>query len=313
MVSLPESASSGLRYVLISPARNEGQFIELTLKSVVNQTHLPSRWVIVDDGSTDDTAAIIERYAALHPWIVLVRRGRNVERSFAGKVGAFNEGYQRVANEEFDAVGSLDADISFGPTYFAFLLQKLQLDPRLGITGTPFSENGRTYNYNFSSVEHVSGACQLFRRKCFEEIGGYVPIKGGGIDTIAVLMARMKGWRTRSWTEMVCEHHRPMGTGGGSSLLSAHYKLGHTHYIEGFHPLWMILRSLKYTQNKPYVLSGVSLMLGYLKGMTVTRKRPISAEVVRFQQQDQMRRLKAIFSRAVSPSTRASQTGASSR
>ena len=127
---------------------------------------------------------------------------------------AFNAGYAKVSDLKYEAIGSLDADISFDEDYFHLLLSKMSKYPSLGVVGTPFVEEGRkSYDYRFVSIEHVSGACQLFRRECFEAIGGYTPIKGGGIDLVAVITSRMKGWRTRSFTERVCFHHRGMGLG----------------------------------------------------------------------------------------------------
>ena len=206
-------------YVVITPARNEAQFIELTIQSLVAQSVRPSRWIIVSDGSTDDTDDIVRKYSASHSWIELLRMPERQERHFAGKVQAFNAGYARVRDLPFDAIASLDADISFDPEYFSFLLSKLAEDPHLGLVGTPFKEGpDQVYDYRFVNIEHVSGACQLFRRDCFEQIGGYVPVKGGGIDYIAVIGARMRGWRTRTFPEKVCHHHREMGTAQHSGL-----------------------------------------------------------------------------------------------
>src|SRR5216683_2827043 len=164
-------------YVLITPARNEAGFIEQTIRSVLSQTVLPLKWIIVSDGSTDGTDAIVSKYAKDHPWIELVRMPERGERHFAGKVYAFNAAYARVKDLEYDAISSLDADISFDENYFFFLLGKLTEDPTLGLVGTPFKEGSSPiYNYHFVNIEHVSGACQLFRRKCFEQVGGYVPV-----------------------------------------------------------------------------------------------------------------------------------------
>ena len=152
-------------YVLITPARNEAQFIDLTIKSVVRQTVTPLKWVIVSDGSTDSTDAIVAKYAADHSWIELVRMPARRERHFAGKVHAFNAGYARVKDLDYDVIGSLDGDISFDEDYFAFLLRKMVENSALGLVGTPFREGSNlVYDYRFVNIEHVSGACQLFRR-----------------------------------------------------------------------------------------------------------------------------------------------------
>jgi glycosyltransferase involved in cell wall biosynthesis len=281
-----------LRYVLISPARNEEAYLEETIKSVVSQTVLPLRWVIVSDGSTDQTDAIATRYAAQHSWITVVTRPKREVRDFAGKVAAFNAGLDTVKHLDFDIIGSLDADLSFVPDYFEFLLGKLAEDPQLGVVGCPFSEEGLTYDYAFSSLEHVSGACQLFRRECFQQIGGYVPLKGGGIDVVAVLMARMKGWRTRTFPERVCVHHRPMGSAAESTKFMANYKLGQRAYRLGFHPVWQLFRSAYQMTRRPYIMGGVALGAGYLGALLSRSERAVSPEVAAFQGRDQMKRLR---------------------
>src|SRR5262245_53451983 len=205
-----------LRYVLITPARNEEQYIGRTLASMVAQTHRPVRWIIVSDASTDRTDEVVNEHRKNCDWITLIRMPEHRDRSFAAKVQCFNAGLAEVQDLSFDVVGSLDADISFEPDYFEFLLGKFEGNPRLGVAGTPFVESGIQYDYRFTNIEHVSGACQLFRRECFDEIGGYVPIRGGGIDWTAVTTARMKGWQTRTFTEKTCLHHRPMGTGSAA-------------------------------------------------------------------------------------------------
>jgi glycosyltransferase involved in cell wall biosynthesis len=282
-------------YVLITPARNEAQFIELTIKSVVAQTVRPLKWVIVSDGSTDGTDDIVSRYAADHPWIELIRMPERPERHFAGKVYAFNAGYTRVKDLEYGVIGSLDGDISFDQGYLSFLLLKLAEDPTLGLVGTPFKDGaGQTYDYRFASIEHVSGACQLFRRKCFEEIGGYVPVKGGSIDHIAVVSARMRGWKTRTFTDKVCLHHRKMGT-AQDGVLMARFKNGKQDYSVGNHPLWELFRAVYQMTKKPFVLGGLMLLSGYFWALLRREERPVTHELVTFYRREQMRRLKRLF------------------
>jgi biofilm PGA synthesis N-glycosyltransferase PgaC len=284
-----------LSYLLVTPARNEETFIELTIQSVVAQTVRPVRYLIVSDGSTDRTDEIAARYARQHDWIELLRLPERPTRDFAGKAGCFNAGYAYVRHLPHDIVVSLDADITFDADYFAFLLDKLAADPRLGLAGTPFSENGETYDYRFSSIEHVSGACQAFRRECFEAVGGYVPSRGGGIDVIAVLTARMKGWRTRTFTEKVCQHHRPMGSANHRRRIVADFKLGQRGYCLGFHPVWQVFRSVYQLTKRPYVAGGCALFAGYFWAMLRRMKRPMTPELIAFQRQDQMRRLRRFF------------------
>ena len=205
-------------YVLITPARNEAQYIRRISRVDGRAARPPVRWVIVSDGSTDGTDDIVNEYRGRCEWIDLVRLPERRDRSFAAKVYGFNTGFDTLKNVPFDLVGSLDADISFEPDYFEFLLAKFADNARLGVAGTPFVERGSHYDYRFTNIHHVSGACQLFTRECFEAIGGYIPIKGGGIDWTAVTTARMKGWETRTFTEKTCLHHRPMGTDPEVSL-----------------------------------------------------------------------------------------------
>jgi biofilm PGA synthesis N-glycosyltransferase PgaC len=283
-----------VEYVIITPARNEQDYIELTIRSMIAQSIKPLKWVIVSDGSTDRTDEIVERYAATTPWIELVKRPPRTERHFGGKVAAFNAGFERVKDLNYDLVGSMDADISFDPDYFDFLLQKFRDNPKLGLGGTPFREGNVTYDYRVTSTDHVSGACQLFRKKCFADIGGYIPVKGGGIDVIAVLTSRMKGWETQTFPERNYLHHRPMGSANDSQI-KARFKLGQKDYMLGRHPLWQLFRSIYQMSRKPLVIGGVVLFFGYVSGRLKGLERPISQDLVDFQRREQMQKLRAKF------------------
>jgi glycosyltransferase involved in cell wall biosynthesis len=286
------------KYVIVTPARNEGQFIELTLKSVVAQTIKPLRWVIVSDGSTDGTDEIVQKYVIEHPWIELVRMPERSERNFAGKVHAFNAGWMKTKDLDYQVIVSLDADISFDADYFSFLLSKLAADSTLGLVGTPFQEtSGQTYDYRFVSIEHVSGACQVFRRECFEEIGGYLPVKGGSIDHIAVITARMKGWKTRTFTEKVCLHHRETGT-AQRGVLSSGFNLGIKDYRVGNHPLWELARTAYQMTKPPVALGGLALGCGYFWALLCRHQRPVSAALVDFHRREQMQRLGKFLKRS---------------
>jgi poly-beta-1,6-N-acetyl-D-glucosamine synthase len=284
-------------YVIVTPARNESRSIGLTIQSVVAQTALPLKWVIVSDGSTDGMDEIVQKYAADHPWIELVRMPERKERHFAGKVYAFNAGLARVQDVQYEVLVSLDADITFEEDYFEFLLGKLASDGGLGLVGTPFREtSNETYDYRFVSIEHVSGACQVFRRKCFEDIGGYMPVKGGAIDNIAVISARMKGWKTRTFTEKYCLHHRQMGT-AQQSAWSARFKFGLKDYAIGNHPVWEMFRTAYQMTKKPVIIGGVALGAGYLWACVRRTERPVSGELMRFHRREQISRLRRFFQR----------------
>jgi biofilm PGA synthesis N-glycosyltransferase PgaC len=297
----PSNPEKVLSYVLITPARNEEAFIEQTIKSVVQQTILPVKWVIVSDGSKDGTDLIVERYAAEHPWIELVRMPERRERHFAGKVQAFNAGFAKVRDLNYEIIGSLDADISFDDAhYFDFLLEKFSRDFQLGVAGAPFREGTIQYDYRFTRKEHVSGACQLFRRECFEAIGGYVPLKAGAIDLIAVVTARMKGWKTETFTDKVCFHHRRMSA-SKHSVLSAIFKDGYYDYPMGVHPLWEVSRTVYHLIKKPVILGGVLHMAGYFWAMLSRAHKPVSAEFVCFRRKEQLRWLNEYFRKLLGP------------
>jgi poly-beta-1,6-N-acetyl-D-glucosamine synthase len=277
-------------YVLVTPARNEAHFIESTLQSVVAQTARPLKWVIVSDGSTDGTDEIVSRYAVAHDWIELLRMPERKERHFAGKVFAFKAGKERVDALNYEVIASLDADITFERDYFEFLLGKIVLDPLLGVVGTPYVEKtGESFDYKFTSIDHVSGACQVFRRECYEGIGGYVPVKVGTIDCIAVITARMKGWKTRTFTDKVSQHHRKVGTAQRGPM-KANFYTGVMDYAMGNHPLWQIFRTAYQMTKKPYVGRGLALGAGYLWASLRQQERPISVELMAFHRREQLAR-----------------------
>ena len=162
---------------------------------------------------------------------------------------------------------------------------------RSGLVGTPFRElSGETYDYRFVNIEHVSGACQVFRRECFEAVGGYMPVKGGSIDHIAVITARMKGWKTRTFTEKSCLHHRTMGT-AGRSLLKSRFKLGMKDYSIGNHPMWEFVRTARQMSLPPVLAGGLALAAGYLWGVVRQVPRPVSPDLIAFHRREQMQRL----------------------
>jgi biofilm PGA synthesis N-glycosyltransferase PgaC len=283
-------------YVLVTPARNEAAFIELTLKSVVAQTVQPVRWVIVSDGSTDGTDDIVRKYSVDRPWIELVQMPERRERHFAGKAAAVDAGRKRMAELQYEVIGNLDADVSFDEDYFAFLIGKFAENSRLGVAGTAFREGGRAYNYDFVGIEHVSGMCQMFRRECFEEIGGYQGVKSGGIDLIAVLSARAKGWETRTFVEKSFVHHRTQ-SGALHTGLRERIHAGRKDYLLGNHPLWEIFRSFYQMQNKPYIVGGLLVLGSYVWNSVRGVEKSIPPELMALRRSDQMKRLKSVMQR----------------
>lgn len=284
-----------LEYVLITPARNEAELIEHTLRSVVAQTVLPKRWIIVSDGSTDGTDELVRTYQAERPWLELVRLPERKERHFAAKVNAFKAGYDRVKDLSFDIVGNLDADVSFAPDYFEYLLAEFGGNACLGVAGTHYIEGDfHSFADSHINVHHVNGQVQMFRRACYEDIGGYVPIEGGGIDWVAVTTARMKGWQTYSFGERTFNHHRKMGT-AGSSEIKARFHYGKKDYFLGGHPLWQLFRGAFQITKKPYVIGGLALISGYAWSWIRGHKRAVPDELMRFHRQEQMHRLRLLI------------------
>jgi glycosyltransferase involved in cell wall biosynthesis len=284
-----------MKYVLITAARNEEKFIEDTIRSVLAQTHLPERWVIVDDGSTDQTAKIVASYTKDYRWIELVRRPQRKDRNFAGKVHAFNDGLARVQPVVGELIGNLDADVTFGADHFEFLLKKFVDDPLLGVAGTAYTEEDwDSTRDSFEGQTSVHGACQLFRQRCFEEIGGYQASRSGGIDWIAVTTARMRGWRTWNYRERRFHHHRTMGT-AERSRLGAMFDYGKKDYFLGGSPIWELFRAGYRMTRKPVFLGGIALLFGYCTAALQRIERPVSPELIRFHRREQMAKLRLIL------------------
>lgn len=281
-------------YVLITPAHNEEAFIEKTIESVVRQTVLPTKWVVVDDGSTDKTSEIVKRYLPANAWMALIERPKRNDRSFADKAHAVNAAYETVKSLEFDVIGNLDADISFAEDHFEFLVSKFTENPSLGVAGAIFNEDGFSSTADsFAGRKHVSGQCQLFRRQCWEEIGGYFPHRAGGVDWIAVTTARMKGWQTETFREKPYWHHRKTGTAGRGPIGAA-FSRGERDYYVGGHPLWEIFRVGYRCMKRPYLVGGIALGCGYVFSLVRRAPRPVSKELMAFHRKDQMAKLGAI-------------------
>ena len=223
-----------------------------------------------------------------------MRRPQHLYRNFAGKVRAFNAGLERIRSVDFDVIGNLDGDLSFEPDYLEFLMQRFSEDPKLGVAGTPFTEDGGydSARDSFEGENHVAGGCQLFRRRCFEQIGGYTPNPAGGVDWIAVTTARMKGWRTRSFPEKRFHHYRTLGTAERSSV-AASFSYGEKDYYLGGSPVWELFRVIYRMTKQP--IDGLGLLSGYCWAAMRQIKRPVSGELMRFHRREQMKKLKTIL------------------
>jgi glycosyltransferase involved in cell wall biosynthesis len=280
-----------LDYALVTPARNEEKFIEETIRSMIKQTHVPLQWVIVNDGSTDRTSEIVKSYVSKFSWIQLIDLPVRSERRFDAKVNSFNVGYLNLNTKKVNIIGNVDADISFEKDLMKYLVIKFMEIPRLGVAGIPFIENNNlVYKGKFVDLNHVSGGCQLFRMQCYNEIGGFTPVKHGGVDWIAVTTARMIGWKTQTFTEKKYIHLRPMGTGNAGKIMSR-FNHGIKDYYLGNLFIWQVLRSINQMFSKPYIISGIMLFTGYIYAAITGIKKPISKELIKFHQKEQIERI----------------------
>jgi hypothetical protein len=201
-----------------------------------------------------------------------------------------------VSELQYDVIGNLDADVSLGPDYFAFIMDRFAENSKLGVAGTAFFEGQMTYNYEFVGTEHVSGMCQMFRRECFEAIGGYPVLKSGGIDLIAVLKARHQGWETRTFLERAFIHHRSQG-GALHTGLRARVHMGRKDYLLGNHPLWEVFRSVYQMAHKPYFIGGFLVLASYVWNAVRGVEKTITPELMILRRNEQLKRLTVIIER----------------
>jgi biofilm PGA synthesis N-glycosyltransferase PgaC len=285
-----------MKYILITSARNEEAFVTKTLDSVTTQTHLPECWVVIDDGSSDRTAEIVAGYAQKFPWITLIRNPKREGRNFAAKANAVNMALTRSQDIGFGVLGNLDADVSFPADYMEFLMGKFSADPKLGVAGTPFTQAGGydSTKDSFEGENFVAGPIQLFRRECFKEIGGYTASPAGGVDWIAVMTARLKGWTVRSFSDKRFHHYRSMGTAERGKV-EALFSYGQKDYYLGGSPVWQMFRCTYQMVKKPYLIGGLALFAGFTWATVRRMPRVVSRELMQFHRQEQMKKLRAIF------------------
>jgi poly-beta-1,6-N-acetyl-D-glucosamine synthase len=286
-----EAASQAGRYVLITAAYNEETHIERTLESVIAQTLLPRRWVIVSDGSTDRTDNIVRDYASRFDVIRFIRRERENHQGFASKVFALRAGRQFLAGDDYEFIGHLDADVSFGASYFHDLLARFHAAAALGIAGGFICEesNGEFVSRPANSARSVPGAVQMFRRQCYEAIGEILPIEYGGEDWYAEVAARMKGWHVEAFPELQVYHHRRTGTARG--LLRSWYRQGLMDFSLGSHPLFEIAKLLRRVPARPLVLGALARLCGFVSAYLRGNRRMVSREFQEFLRKDEMARL----------------------
>lgn len=288
-------------YVVISPCRNEAQFMRRTLDSVVAQTARPARWVIVDDGSTDETPAILSEYAARHDWIRVVRKPDRGHRAVGpGVIEAFYTGLETAALDDFAYLCKLDLDLDLPPRYFEILMDRMEADPRIGTC------SGKAYFRNAEGVlvserigdEMSLGMTKFYSVACFTQIGGFVrEVMWDGIDCHK---ARQLGWTPVSWDdpELRFEHLRPMGS-SQQSIFTGRRRHGFGQYYMGTTPLFLIASALNKMRQPPYLLGGFAMLQGYFGAMLRRTPRHGDDELVAFIRAYQRRALRMGKARAV--------------
>jgi poly-beta-1,6-N-acetyl-D-glucosamine synthase len=288
------------RYLLISPGRNEANYMRHTLDSVIAQSVQPARWVIVDDGSTDESPAIMAEYAARHDWIQIVtRKDRGVRAVGPGVIEAFYAGYDTIDPNQYDYVCKLDLDLILPPTYFEELMKRMESDPRIATC------SGKTYIHldgQFVSERHGDeisiGATKFYRRDMFQSLGGFVrEVMWDGIDTHR---CRMKGWKACSWDvpELRLTHLRPQGT-SHKGWVTGRMRHGFGQYFMGTSPVYMLANAVNRFTEKPYVLAGLAMLWGYVWSAIQRKPRYEDLEFRRFLRRWQWRALIVGKQRAV--------------
>jgi poly-beta-1,6-N-acetyl-D-glucosamine synthase len=281
-----------MKYVLITSAYNEEDNIEKTIKSVVNQSILPLRWVVISDGSTDNTDAIIKLYAQKYGFIKYFRMEKREKHSYGAKVRAINRGLRELPSIGWDYLGIIDADISFESSYFSALYRNFLADERLGLCGGLIVEchNGRIKEQSISVDSSVAGAVQCFRRGCWERIGEYLPMPHGGEDAAAEIMARSHGWLVRTDTSLKVKHFGFVGKGSGT-IYRAKLRRGKSYYNLGYHPVFETARCIKHMLEKPPIIGSLLELWGYAIAPLRGEKRLLPEDIVRFLRREQLSRL----------------------
>lgn len=279
------------KYVLITAAHNEQEFIEQTLRSVVAQTVQPQQWVIVSDGSTDGTDELVAHYAAAHGFIRLVRRDPLHRHDFGSKVAAIRAGWEELGPEPYDLVGILDADIALEADYYGAAVQRFADNSKLGVAGGVIYEeqHGKFQPRRSNRPDSIAGATQLFRRECYESVGGLPALRYGGEDWCAEVSARMQGWQAVNFPELKVFHLRPTGT--ASNRLKHCFREGQMDYSVGSDLWFEIAKVTARVASPPAGIGAGSRLAGFLWSWLRQEARPVSAEFIAFLRRDQRERL----------------------
>jgi biofilm PGA synthesis N-glycosyltransferase PgaC len=255
-----------VRLLVVSPVFNEARHLPTVAAAVAAQTRLPDRWVIVDDGSTDGTRAVLTRLEAQLPFVQVITLPHDAARGADGlacarEIRAFNAGLDRQRGERWDYVAKLDGDMELPPHYFERLLRRFGASPGLGLAGGRFAEPRADGSWRVIGIppQFVPGALKTYRVECLERIGGVQECLGW--DTIDETYARLHGYETRSFGDLDARHHRPTGTASG--LLRGRARHGACAWITHYPAYFVLLRSVKQATFPPFGLSGLAFLWGY--------------------------------------------------
>jgi glycosyltransferase involved in cell wall biosynthesis len=279
-----------LNYVVITPVRDEEENIEKTIRSMISQSVKPKIWIIIDDGSTDRTVNIVERYTKTFDWIKLIRRNdRGYRDSAGGEVSAFYSGYD-LLNDDYEYIVKLDGDVSFSSNYFEKCISKFKHNSHLGIGGGSvrvLKDGDMKLEAKYDPVFHVRGATKIYSKKCWDDINGIKNIPGW--DTIDELKAQMLGWETQTFPDIKIVHHRPTGKVYGA--WKNWIKNGTANYFTGYHPLFMIFKCTRRLIRKPFLIQGLGLFIGYFSSLILNKKQHEDIALQKYIRKEQLNRL----------------------
>jgi glycosyltransferase involved in cell wall biosynthesis len=259
---------------------------------MIKQSIKPRKWIIVDDGSSDDTYDIVTKAARNYSWITIIKTNSNEKRApGTNVVNAFNFGLSTIKND-YSYIVKLDADLEFDEDYFEKLIRQFEINNRLGIAGgiCVISTKGNKRKIEKTPEYHVRGPIKMYRKKCFDEIGGLMPKFGW--DGIDEMKAMMLGWETKSFKDIIVLHLRP--TGKETGLLRYGWRRGKLNYFLGYNPLYSILSSINNFSKKPYVLFGLTLFTGYIYSYMTNSEQINDKKFIKFIKKFQSQRIKSL-------------------
>ena len=283
-------------YIIISPVRNEEDYVEQTIESVLNQTCRPKEWIIVNDGSTDNTREIIERYLPSNPWIKLVNlEDRGFYYPGTGVVNVITEGLKKAPQNGWEYLAKLDCDVTFDKNYFESIFREFSSNEKLGIaSGAIYLIDGKKTVKEKSQYDHPWGATKVYRASCFRDIEGWKPIPGW--DLADLLSAQMKGWDTRCFDEIKIYHHRESGS-RRTGFTAGKFLLGRFLYRYGYNFFYTVLKGFARLNERPYIIGGLSLIFGYIYAFVSNEDRLFEKDMRKFLRKKQFHYLKRKFNK----------------